>query len=150
MSDFKLVKIIDPTAIVVGGLVPRGVYNSATVYNVGDSVSYNNFSYVAYVTGTSFLPTDTTHWQLLAAQGATGATGATGPAGPSGAGGDKNYIQVFNTVASVAVAHNLGKYPAIEVLDSALSLCEGTVVHSDINNLTITFSASFSGTVTCN
>lgn len=145
MGDFKLVKIVDPTAIVVGGLVPRGVWNSATAYNVGDSTSYNSSSYVAYVAGTNFVPTDTTHWQLLSS---AGPTGAQGPAGPGGS--DKNYIQVFTSLASVTVAHNLGKYPAVQVIDSALSQCEGTVVHIDVNNLTIFFSASFSGTVTCN
>lgn len=65
-------------------------------------------------------------------------------------GGDKYFSQVFTTVATVSVAHNLGKYPAIQVLDSSLAQCEGTIVHTDLNNLTITFSASFSGTVTCN
>ena len=68
----------------------------------------------------------------------------------SGTSNDKYFAQVFTSATTVAVAHNLAKYPSVTVLDSALTECEGQVVYIDNNNLTITFSASFSGTVTCN
>ena len=71
-------------------------------------------------------------------------------AAPFATGADKTYTQAFSVSASVAVAHNLGKYPAVTVMDSAGDECEGDVAFSDLNNLTVNFSAPFSGTVTCN
>lgn len=67
-----------------------------------------------------------------------------------GSTGDKNYTQDFSVAVMVSVAHNLGKYPAVTVFDSAGDQCEGTVDYTDLNNLTLSFSAPFSGTVTCN
>lgn len=87
MSGFNLVKMIDPVAIVTGGLVPKGAYNNTAAYSMGDSVSYNGSSYVALGATTGNLPTNTTYWQSVAQQGAAGATGATGAAGPTGATG---------------------------------------------------------------
>lgn len=43
------------------------------------------------------------------------------------------------------INHNLGKRPSVSVVDSAGSSVEGEVSHTDIDNLTITFSAEFSG-----
>lgn len=65
-------------------------------------------------------------------------------------GSDKYYIQNFLTTASVAVTHNLAKYPAVTVHDSSGDEVEGNVEHININSLTVTFSAPFSGTITCN
>lgn len=85
MSDFKIVKIVDPTVIVTGGLVPKGTYNNATAYAIGNSVSYTDGnSYVAIAATTGNLPTNTTYWQLLSKKGDTGSTGSTGPTGPMG------------------------------------------------------------------
>jgi|HubBroStandDraft_6_1064221.scaffolds.fasta_scaffold102499_3 hypothetical protein len=67
-----------------------------------------------------------------------------------GSGADKNYTQPFSVTATVDVAHGLGKYPAVTVLDSAGDQVEGDVVFTDFNNLIISFSAPFSGTITCN
>lgn len=84
---FHIVKLLDnlsPT-IVTGGLVPRGAYDNATDYAVGDSVDYQGSSYVMFnnaAAGT--LPTDTDYWQVLANKGNTGATGSTGATGAQG------------------------------------------------------------------
>ena len=95
MSDFRVVKLLDPiqTAVVTGGLVPKGAYDSSTDYAVGDSVDYNGSSYVMYNNAPAgTLPTNTTYWQVLADKGDTGATGATGATGPQGPQGDKGDI----------------------------------------------------------
>lgn len=87
MGAFKLVKLLDSinNTVITGGLVPKGAYNGATDYAVGDSVDYNGSSYVMFVDATAgTLPTDTTKWQVVANKGATGATGATGAAGVDG------------------------------------------------------------------
>ncbi len=91
----RLVKIIDPTAIVVGGLVPKGAYSGGTAYSVGDSVSYNGSSYVCITASTGNLPTDTAYWQLVASKGDTG---ATGPAGTT----DYNELDNLPTLGTAA------------------------------------------------
>lgn len=48
------------------------------------------------------------------------------------------------------ITHNLGKRPSIVVVDSGGSECEGDVSYTTDNQLTITFSAGFSGVACCN
>lgn len=43
------------------------------------------------------------------------------------------------------VAHNLGFFPAVSVVDSGGNLVEGTVEYVDINNLIIRFTVPFGG-----
>jgi len=61
-------------------------------------------------------------------------------------GGDKAFTH--NQISSITVwtiNHNMGKYPSVTILDSSGTEYEGDVQHTDINNLTITFSIAFSG-----
>lgn len=76
--------------------------------------------------------------------------GIQGPVGPAGASGDKTFTQSFISSSSVTVTHNLGKYPAISVLDSAGDVVVGDVDHTSLNQLIVTFSAPFSGMIICN
>lgn len=62
---------------------------------------------------------------------------------------DKNFTLPFNVASTVTVTHNLGKYPVVSVFDSAGSQVEGDVTYTTLNQLTVSFSAPFSGTVTC-
>lgn len=41
--------------------------------------------------------------------------------------------------------HNLGKYPSVTTVDSSGEEVIGSVKHDDTNQVTITFSAAFSG-----
>ena len=43
------------------------------------------------------------------------------------------------------VNHNLNKFPAVSVVDSANTTVEGGIQYNNQNTLTLTFSASFSG-----
>ena len=71
-------------------------------------------------------------------------------AGSSGA-GDLNYTHIQGVASTLwNIAHNLGKYPSVTVLDSALNEVVGEVVYIDFNNVQVTFSAIFSGTATLN
>src|SRR6202008_3440087 len=85
----------------------RGTWSNSTAYAVNDAVSRTTQSYICTLASTGNDPaTDTIHWNLMAAQGATGpqgpaganstvpgpqgpagAIGATGPQGPAGATG---------------------------------------------------------------
>ncbi len=59
---------------------------------------------------------------------------------------DKNYVH--NQIASSStwsIAHNLNKFVSVSVVDSAGTLVVGDISYVDANNITITFSAPFSG-----
>ena len=61
-------------------------------------------------------------------------------------GGDKNYVHVQDTPASVWTAsHNLGKKPAVVVVDSAEDVVYGDIRYIDDNTVTLTFVGAFSG-----
>lgn len=56
------------------------------------------------------------------------------------------YTHVQNIAAAVwNVTHGLGRYPAITVVDSALTEVEGGVEHINVDTVQITFSAAFAG-----
>jgi hypothetical protein len=78
------------------------------------------------------------------------ATGSGSATQWSASTGDKTYDQSFSVTDTVDVAHNLGKYPAVTVMDTTGDQVEGDILFIDLNNLTVSFSAPFSGTVTCN
>lgn len=75
--SFQLVKLLDALSlnntnvVITSGLVPKGIFNALTSYNVGDFVSYGTNTYVLYeaaVAGT--LPTDNTKWMIISSLGA--------------------------------------------------------------------------------
>jgi hypothetical protein len=47
--------------------------------------------------------------------------------------------------ATWVIVHNLGRMPSVTVLDSASTVVYGNVTHDSVNQVTITFSASFGG-----
>jgi hypothetical protein len=65
--------------------------------------------------------------------------------------GDKSYEHIqSNSSATWVITHNLGKYPAVAVQDSAGSDVFGEVEYNSIYQLTITFSGAFSGSAYLN
>mgnify|MGYP006270195909 CR=1 FL=1 len=80
------------------------------------------------------------------AQGPTGPQGLPGVPGPTGpAGGSLKWYQ-YVAASTWVITHGLGFYPNITVEDSAGNVIEGNVQYTDINTITLTFSAQFSGT----
>ena len=64
---------------------------------------------------------------------------------------DKNYVHTQGiSSASWVVTHNLGKYPSVNVIDSANNNIVGSVVYNSINQVTISFAGDTSGTATLN
>lgn len=60
--------------------------------------------------------------------------------------GDKNYIHRQDTASSEwIVSHNLGKKPAVVVVDSAEDVVYGNITYTNDNTVTLTFSGPFSG-----
>jgi hypothetical protein len=48
------------------------------------------------------------------------------------------------------VKHNLDKHPSVTVVDSGGTVVKGDITYNSANQLTITFSSSFSGTAYLN
>ena len=73
------------------GLNWQGVWDTNSEYVLNDAVGYDGASYfniLGISTSNNDNPSvDTTHWALLASQGAVGPAGATGATGPAGANG---------------------------------------------------------------
>jgi hypothetical protein len=68
-----------------------------------------------------------------------------------GSGGDLGYTHTQSQAQTVwTVQHNLGKYPSVTVVDSAGTVVEGDIHHDSLNQVTLTFSAAFSGSAYCN
>jgi hypothetical protein len=62
----------------------RGVWSSTASYAANDAVYYNGSAYLAKLTSTGIVPTNTTSWALMVSKGATGPTGPKGATGPKG------------------------------------------------------------------
>ncbi len=84
-------------------------------------------------------------------QGAVGPTGPTGATGPGGLVSADIPALVSYTHSQPAasttwtVNHGLNFKPNVTVFDSADSMVEGSVTHTNTNTLTITFSVAISG-----
>lgn len=79
---------------------------------------------------------------VVGGKGDKGDKGDTGENGTSGAG----YTHTQASASAVwTINHNLGFRPTVYVIDSAGSDVEGSVVHTSLNQVVITFSGAFSG-----
>ena len=64
---------------------------------------------------------------------------------------DQTYIHNQSTAsAEWTINHNLNKYPSVTVVDSAGTICEGTVTYIDTNTIVCDFNGAFSGTAYLN
>lgn len=65
---------------------------------------------------------------------------------PEPGGDDKSYIHIQSTAAEEwNISHNLDKYPAVTVVDSAGTTVMGECEYIDKNTVKLSFSAAFSG-----
>ena len=59
---------------------------------------------------------------------------------------DKNFVWTQSSSANAwVITHNLGKYPSVTVVDSAGTVVIGSVYYNSLNQVTMTFKATFSG-----
>ena len=64
---------------------------------------------------------------------------------------ENSYTESVTQNSSVwNLEHNLGRFPAVQVVDTAGSVVIGDIQYVDQNNITITFSAPFQGTAYLN
>ena len=71
-----------------------------------------------------------------------------GPQGVPGPAGD-TYQQIFTNQSTVVVTHNLGYKPSVTIIDTSNDVVEGSIVYDSDNQLTVTLSATTSGTIHC-
>lgn len=85
-------------------------------------------------------------------QGIQGIQGIQGEPGGAVAGtGDLNYTHSQGTPSDTwVIVHNLSKRPSIVVVDSGNTEVVGTYTYDSINQVTLTFNGSFSGTAHLN
>ena len=63
---------------------------------------------------------------------------------------DKHFVAEFIVTSTVAVNHNLNKYPSVAVMDTAGEEVVGQVEYLNTNQLVLKFAAPFSGRINCN
>lgn len=64
---------------------------------------------------------------------------------------ETTYVENVTENTSVwEIEHNLSRFPAVQVVDTAGSVVIGDIQYVDQNNITITFSAPFQGTAYLN
>jgi len=82
-----------PGPVGPAGLNWQGSWTSGASYVADDAIGYSGASYfcILATSGTTAPNLDTTHWALLASQGAIGAAGATGAQGPTGPAGPSGF-----------------------------------------------------------
>tara|TARA_B100000809_G_scaffold45162_1_gene39535 strand:+ start:1485 stop:1832 length:348 start_codon:yes stop_codon:yes gene_type:complete len=80
-------------------------------------------------------------------QGPAGPTGATGPTGADGAAGNNTTVVHDQASASTTwtITHNQGRYPAIDIIDSAGNHVIGDIKHNSVNQAVATFDNAFAG-----
>jgi hypothetical protein len=93
-----------PGPVGPAGLEWQGTWVSGTSYVEDDAVGYDGASYycILATTGTTEPDVDTTHWALLASQGAIGPQGPQGPQGQQGPSGNPiSYLEYNATEKTV-------------------------------------------------
>lgn len=135
--SFTVVKLLDrlnPT-IITGGFVPRGTYDNATDYAVGDSVDYNGSSYVMFSNASAgTLPTDTDYWQVVANGGVSSVNTKSGIVVI-----DPDDLNDTSTTNKFTTAGDISKLAGIEALadvtDTTNVTAAGALMDSELTSL---------------
>lgn len=114
------------------------------IFNTSDRNNFGHFKFVSLLESTPDVYVGT--FSLIAANGVLVDQGIYGVGLFLKAYRDKHYKHVQGVSSAVwNINHEMDKYPSVTVKDSAGSTVIGEVTYTDLNNLTITFSGSFSG-----
>lgn len=97
--SLQIVKLLDPIQMTISGtFTPKGAYNAATDYAVGDQVDYNGSSYIMYADAAAgTVPTNTSYWGLVASKGDTGGTGTLADLGGQPLDATLTSLSAYNT-----------------------------------------------------
>lgn len=93
---------------------------------------------------TCYTSSDKKTWQLQG--GITNADWVDISTTGSSVGGDVNYVHTQMIATNIwIITHNLGKYPSVTVVDSNNNVVVGDVLYNSDDQITVTFTAIFSG-----
>ena len=123
-----------PGAVGPAGVEWRGSWNKNTSYVADDAVAFSGSSYFCILAISGSLLNenpinDTTHWALLASQGAQGIQGVQGPTGSQGPAGTISYTEESRNTTSLSNVQN----PAI-LFSKITKTFTRAFVSSAINN----------------
>jgi hypothetical protein len=82
---------------------------------------------------------------ILIEDSRSGPQGPQGVAGPSGPGATTYTHQQTSPSAIWVITHNLGRHPAVDIVDSSGNVVIGEIRYNSDNQITVTFIAAFSG-----
>lgn len=139
-------------AVGPAGLNWQGLWVSGTSYVEDDAVGYNGASWfcILATSGTTAPDVDTTHWALLAAQGATGAQGIQGIQGiqgPAGAQGIQG-IQGIPGVPGAAATQTLQQ--TVDLGNTISGISGGVTFTTTLANTSVKVGASTMSGMTLN
>jgi hypothetical protein len=142
-----------PGPVGPAGLEWQGTWNKNTSYVEDDAVGYGGASYFCILDVPGSIlndnpDVDTTHWALLASQGAIGPQGVQGPTGPQGAAGGAGTLQQTvdngNTITNGFDIMTVSA-DTISSFNSLGGLMEISTVPGEVNNPFIKFGLPSSG-----
>ena len=119
-----------PGPVGPAGLEWQGTWVSGTSYVADDAVGYDGASWfcILATSGTTAPDVDTTHWALLASQGAVGPQGAQGPTGPQGAGATQTLQQTVDLGNSITNGTLTTTLSASSIVVGKLSTTNGVTI----------------------
>ncbi len=84
---------------------------------------------------------------IVLTETATGPQGPAGPTGATGATGPNTTLVHDQSSASATwtITHNQGRYPTVDIIDSAGNHVIGDIKHNSTNQLVATFDNAFAG-----
>ena len=140
VNDFYTAPLIGSTVLVTNAKNPTNwavyLWNSSTE-NVLESTFYDIG--LTFISGSGGITVNEDYFISLLGYDYSSSTG------------DKNFVFTQAAAKSVwVVPHNLNKFCAVSVVDTAGTIVYGDIEYDSLNQVTITFSASFSGQVFCN
>jgi len=131
-----------PGPVGPAGLNWQGSWVSGTSYVADDAVGYDGASWfcILATSGTTTPDLDTTHWALLASQGAVGPQGPqgpTGPQGPQGTSGTSNTLTTTGTGGASTLVSGVINIPVYQTQISHLEWnnTDKTIWNNGQNNL---------------
>lgn len=140
-----------PGPVGPAGLNWQSSWVSGTSYVADDAVGYDGASWfcILATSGTTTPDVDSTHWALLASQGAVGPAGAQGPTGPQGPSGGAGTLQQAYNNGNTMVSGNF-KTGIFDLTNGVSVENTSTLSKTTLETTKITFTKNASGLKTTN
>lgn len=119
------------------------VFNGSSWVKFGSTVTHANLSGLQGGTSSEYYHLTNAQHSAL-----TGGSSTNADSYHTHTGLAKQYTSGFTAQTSVVVSHNLGKYPAVQILDSSgYWILPDEVQHTSVNSFTVSLASSTTGTI---